>query len=337
MVEEHGLPILGSKGLAGNASSFDHLRLTLTKLLDGRARFAHAGRRHTSTLIEERVMADMSESSEETQSAGGSSPAYLLLDSESVPDGRLLGKVKYPQESLSDEEAVSRAQAEARELSRTGSDFIPVSFQVPVAVCVIRAAADFTLQRITPLGGPHFRPRDIVEQFWCGVAEHLKKHQRMKLVTFNGRGFDLPLLELAAFRYRLTCGRAYFDRSRDRFRGNHLDLLDWLTNVGANRLAGGLNLLSKILGKPGKMEVAGDHVYEMHKAGKIQEINDYCMFDTLDTYFVFLRTRVMTGEISGKQETDLVDRARAWIETKTSELPGLRTYLDNWGTWEPWP
>ena len=281
-------------------------------------------------------MADITGSSEEAQTIGGS-PAYLLLDTESVPDGRLLGKVKYPQENLTDEEAVRRAQAEAREQSRTGSDFIPVSFQIPVAVCVVRAAADFTLQRITPLGGPDFRPRDIVEQFWSGVAEHLKKYPRMKLVTFNGRGFDLPLLELAAFRYRLTCGRAYFDRSRDRYRGNHLDLLDWLTNVGANRLAGGLNLLSKILGKPGKMEVAGDQVYEMHRAGKIQEINDYCMFDTLDTYFVFLRTRVMTGEINGSHEAELVDRARVWIETKISELPGLRTYLDNWGRWEAWP
>ena len=27
----------------------------------------------------------------------------------------------------------------------------------------------------------------------------------------------------------------------------------------------------------------------------LREINDYCMFDTLDTYFVFLRTRIATG------------------------------------------
>jgi predicted PolB exonuclease-like 3'-5' exonuclease len=305
-------------------------------MLDGRAGVAHAGRRRPSATHQDRVMADIAASTDEAQTASVS-PAYLLLDTESVPDGRLLGKVKYAQENLTDEEAVRRAQVEAREQSRTGSDFIPVSFQIPVAVCVVRVAADLTLQRITPLGGPHFRPQDIVEQFWSGVAEHLKTYPRMKLVTFNGRGFDLPLLELAAFRYRLTCGRAYFDRSRDRYRGNHLDLLDWLTNLGASRLAGGLNLLSKILGKPGKMEVAGDKVYEMHRMGKIPEINEYCMFDTLDTYFVFLRTRVMLGEITGKQEAELVDRARVWIETKISELPGLRTYLENWGTWEPWP
>ena len=42
----------------------------------------------------------------------------------------------------------------------------------------------------------------IVEQFWAGAATYLKKLRgRMRLVTFNGRGFDLPLLEINAFRY----------------------------------------------------------------------------------------------------------------------------------------
>jgi len=273
----------------------------------------------------------------EDSNSATASPAYLILDTESVPDGTLLGKVKYPSENLSPEEAVRSAQAEARGHSLTGSDFLPVSFQVPVAVCVIRAASDYTLQRITCLGAPDFRPSDIVEQFWLGVTDHFKRSTRTKLVTFNGRGFDLPLMELAAFRYRVTCGPAYFDRSRNRYNSNHIDLLDWFTNLGACRLVGGLNVLSKILGKPGKMEMAGDQVYAMHQAGKIQDINDYCMFDTLDTYFVFLRTRVMIGEISGVQEEELVKQAHGWLASRTNELPALQKYLDNWGDWQPQP
>ena len=259
--------------------------------------------------------------------------AFLVLDTESVPDGRLLGKVKYPRENLTPEEAVSRAQAEAREQSRTGSDFLPPSFQFPIAVCVIRVGPEFTLQRITSLGAPDFRPRDIAEQVWLGVS----KMPKTKLVTFNGRRFDLPLLELAAFRYLVACGAAYFDQSRTRFNSNHLDLLDWLSNSGACWLTGGLDALSKILGKPGKMEVAGDQVYTMWREGKTREINDYCVFDTLDTYFVFLRTRVMAGLISGTQEEDLVARARQWLTSKVGEMPALQRYLENWGGWEPWP
>jgi predicted PolB exonuclease-like 3'-5' exonuclease len=265
-------------------------------------------------------------------------PAFLVMDSESVPDGRLLAKVKYPDEGLPPEEAVARAQAEARDRSVTGSDFLPVAFQYPVAVCILRVGADYAPQALTCLDAPFFRPRKIVEQFWGGLATYREKHkERVKLVTFNGRCFDLPLLELAAFRYGCTCGANHFNSSRNRYGGGHLDLLDWLTNFAAARIAGGLNLLSKLLGRPGKMEVAGDQVYRLHQEGRVQEINDYCMFDTLDTYFVFLRTRVMLGELTLEQEHVAGLKAREWLAAKVRDLPGLQQYLDNWGGWDPWP
>jgi predicted PolB exonuclease-like 3'-5' exonuclease len=261
----------------------------------------------------------------------GPTTAFLVLDTESIPDGRLLGKVKYPDEGLDPEEAIRRAQEEARARSSDGSDFLPVTFQYPVAVCVIRVGTDFGLQALACLDAPLFRPAEIVRKFWQGVALY-----RARLVTFNGRGFDLPLLELAAFRYGLSA-REHFYNSRNRFNGNHLDLFDWLSNYGACRLAGGLDLLAKMLGKPGKMDIAGDQVYALYRAGKHQAINDYCMFDTLDTYFVFLRSRVLSGDLTLEEEADLVGRAKEWLGSKMADLPALRQYLDNFGQWEPWP
>jgi predicted PolB exonuclease-like 3'-5' exonuclease len=264
-------------------------------------------------------------------------PAFLVLDTESVPDGRLLGKVKFPDEALAPEEAVRRAQAEARDRSRDGSDFLPVSFHYPVAACVLAVGPDFAPQAVHCLDAPHFRPRQITEAFWQGIAGSKEKYkERLKLVTFNGRGFDLPLLELAAFRYGCP-GREYFANSRNRLAGGHLDLYDWLTNFGAARLSGGLNLLAKILGKPGKMAITGEQVYRLYLEGKVQEINDYCLFDTLDTYFVFLRTRVMTGDLSLEQEKRVGQRARDWLGARVGDFPALRQYLDHWGDWEPWP
>jgi predicted PolB exonuclease-like 3'-5' exonuclease len=257
--------------------------------------------------------------------------AFLVVDTESVPDGRLLGMAKYGDEGLTPEEAIERAQAEARETSRNHSDFLPVSFQYPIAVCVVRVARDFSLEAVSCLDAPHYRPRDMVRKFWAGVAYYTKA----KLVTFNGRGFDLPLLEMAAFRYGCSA-RDYFQNSRNRFNG-HVDLLDWLNNYGAARLAGGLNVLSKLLGKPGKMEMSGDQVYGAFRAGKLREINEYCMFDTLDTYFVFLRTRVLTGDLTLEQEYDLTQQAKAFLTSKVDELPALAQYLQNWADWAPWP
>ncbi|MGF1579221.1 MAG: 3'-5' exonuclease [Gemmataceae bacterium] len=264
-------------------------------------------------------------------------PSYLIMDTESVPDGRLLSKVKYSGEDLTPEEAIERAQEEARERSSSNSDFLPVTFQYPISVCILRVGLDYQLQNLTCLDDPKFRPRKIVEAFWNGLAHYKEKYkEKLKLVTFNGRCFDLPLLELAAFRYGCN-GRTYFQTSRNRFGGGHIDLMELLTNYNAIRITGGLNLLSKLLGKPGKMEMAGDQVYSMYQQGRIQEINDYCMFDTLDTYFVFLRTRVMVGELSLADETRLVGGAKEWLQSKLSEIPALSQYLDNWAQWNPWP
>ena len=264
-------------------------------------------------------------------------PAFLIIDTESIPDGKLLARVKYAAENLSPEEAVARAQAEAREASYTNSDFLPVTFQIPIAVCVLRIGSDYTLQNLSCLDAPQFRPRKIVDHFWIGMNSYRSKYRdRIKLVTYNGRGFDLPLLEMAAFRYGVSC-RDHFTVGRKRFDGWHLDLMEWFTNYGGYRMVGGLNLLSKLLGKPGKMDVQGDMVYQLHQAGKIQEINDYCMFDTLDTYFVLLRTRVLTGELTLEQEHIAVLKAKEWLQNKCADMPAVQKYIDNWGDWLPWP
>jgi predicted PolB exonuclease-like 3'-5' exonuclease len=95
-----------------------------------------------------------------------------------------------------------------------------------------------------------------------------------------------------AFRYGYTVKRHFRDKwaGRNRFSTKHVDLQDWLSNYNAIRLNGGLNLFAKVLGKPGKMSTKGNEVYDMFLQGKIAEINDYCIHDVLDTYFIFLRT-----------------------------------------------
>src|SRR5262245_11855495 len=250
----------------------------------------------------------------------GTRTAFLVVDTESVPDGRLLSAVKYPEDNLTPEQAIERAQAEARE--KTGSDFIPVTFQVPVAVCVLRVGTDFSLQTFACLDAPHYRPAEIVKKFWSATSWY-----KAKLVTFNGRGFDMPLLEMAAFRHGVSARDHYL--ARDRYRGP-LDLMDWFTNFGGCRLDGGINLLAKLLGLPGKMGVKGDQVYQMYLDGKLQEINDYCLCDTLDTYFVFLRTRILTGDLNLEQEAELIAKAKELLESKTTEFPVLRKYLASW-------
>ena len=110
-----------------------------------------------------------------------------------------------------------------------------------------------------------------------------------------------------------------------------------LTNFGASRFNGGLNLAANLPGKPGKIEVQGNMVQDLYNDGKLAEINDYCRCDVLDTYFVFLRTSVLLGRITLDQEKELVEHTHEWLLARQDESAAFRTYLEHWGSWNnPW-
>jgi 3'-5' exonuclease len=263
---------------------------------------------------------------------------YLVFDVESVADAPLVAKLRYAGQSLDPAAAVRRYRDEL--LEKYESDFIPYSFQVPISVTVAKVTAEFRLEDVVVLDEPKFRPHVITEHFWRGW----EKYRRPTLVSFNGRGFDLPLLELAAFRYGVSVpgwfqvsGKS-FDQPRSRYNlAAHIDLCELLTNFGSTRFTGGLNLAANLLGKPGKMDVHGDMVQDMYDNGQLAEINDYCRCDVLDTYFVFLRTRVLLGQITLEAEHQLIIQTKKWLESKADTSPAFQCYLDHWGDWpNPW-
>jgi predicted PolB exonuclease-like 3'-5' exonuclease len=270
--------------------------------------------------------------------SSASAVQYLVFDVESVADAKLVARLQYPGESVEPAEAVRRYREELTEKYK--SDFIPYTFQIPVSVAVAKVAADFRLIDLVVLDEPEFRPHVIVENFWRGW----EKYRRPTLVSFNGRGFDLPLLELAAFRYGLSMpawfpvGAKAYDQPRNRYNLQaHIDLCELLTNFGSTRFVGGLNLAANILGKPGKMDVQGHMVQDMYDEGRLAEINDYCRCDVLDTYFVFLRTRVLAGRLPLDTEQQIIADTKGWIEEKSTDIGAYRLYLDHWGDWpNPW-
>jgi predicted PolB exonuclease-like 3'-5' exonuclease len=263
---------------------------------------------------------------------------YLVFDTESVADGALVARLRYAAEQLSAEEAVVRYRAELQE--KYQSDFIPYTYQVPAAIVVAKVAADYHLLDVVALDEPRFRPHVMTEHFWRGW----ERYGRPTLVSFNGRNFDVPLLELAAFRYGVSVPGWFhstakgYEQPRNRYNTEaHLDLQDLLTNFGVCRFTGGLNLAANLLGKPGKLDVQGHMVQDLYAAGRLAEIVDYCRCDVLDTYFVFLRTRVLTGLLTRSAEQQLIAQTKVWLEAQRQSIPAYRTYLDHWGDWpDPW-
>jgi predicted PolB exonuclease-like 3'-5' exonuclease len=262
--------------------------------------------------------------------------AYLVFDTESIADAALVAKLRYTGEALEPAEAVRRYRAEL--MAKWDSDFIPYTFQIPISAAVGKVTGDYRLLDVVMLDEPEVRPSHIVEKFWRGWDIY----RRPTLVSFNGRNFDIPLMELAAFRYGIAIPGWFGSGGRDvpRTRYNvqaHLDLCELLTNFGCTRFHGGLNLAANLLGKPGKMDVHGDMVQDMYDAGRLCEINDYCRCDVLDTYFVFLRTRVLVGQLKLEDEQALIAQTKAWLEQNAGRVRAYAMYLEHWGDWpNPW-
>jgi len=240
---------------------------------------------------------------------GRSVMEILVFDMETRVDKELLRRVRYPGQMLSDDEAYERMRDELD--WATGSDFFPLTFQVPVSIALVRAGEDYVLSGLEVLGADALSEAGLVQAFWS----RLEAFEGM-LVSFNGRAFDLPVLELQALRHGCSAPNYFGDRNGLRARhGRHCDLYDWLTNGGAMRLRGGLDLVAKLVGLPGKGDVSGADVQMLWERGAWEDIHRYCRDDVLQTYFLFLRIEHMRGRLSAER--------LAQVETATSEYRAL--------------
>jgi predicted PolB exonuclease-like 3'-5' exonuclease len=235
-------------------------------------------------------------------------------------------RVQYAGLALSAEEALARAQNKSTAFSPGG--FLPLTYQLPVALCFARVAADFHLLALGHADVPHFRPRHIAQAFWNELAE-----TEATLVSFNGRAFDVPVLELAAFRYGIAAPR-HFQRgggkTRYRYGDGHIDVRTVLTNHGAYWFDGGLQACARLLGKSGANTMTGQDVLEWYRQGRLDLISERCCFDVLDTYFAFIRSRLMVGCIDVKQEQRVIADAKSWIESQSRAHAYLRRYTECW-------
>ncbi|TWT49863.1 putative 3'-5' exonuclease related to the exonuclease domain of PolB [Thalassoglobus neptunius] len=270
--------------------------------------------------------------------ASSSEVAYLIFDVEAVGDGDLIAKVRYPTEKLSAPEGLRKYRDEL--LEKTGRDVLPPTFVLPASVAVAKVGRDFRLIGLSVLDEPDYRPHIITEGFWNGW----RHYGRPTFVTFNGRGYDMPVLEYAAYRYGLAIPDWFnvsapaYEQCRNRYNSrSHIDMMDLFSNFGATRMNGGLNLLANLIGKPGKSGIDGSQVQDMFDAGRLKEINDYCRCDVLDTYFVFLRTRVLLGLLSLEDEGTIVAETKAWLEDQRDNDQAIAHYLEGWGDWVPPP
>ena len=249
------------------------------------------------------------------------------FDIETIPDVEF-GRRMYGLEDLSDED-VGTALTFMRQ-QQTGSDFLPLHLHRVVAISVAFRSGDGF--RVWTLGDRDADEAEIIRRFFEGIERYSPE-----LVSWNGGGFDLPVLHYRALRHGIQAPRYWEtgDNDRDfrynnylsRFHWRHLDLMDVLAGFQPRGRAS-LDQVAVMLGFPGKLGMSGDKVWETWLAGGIDDIRDYCETDVLNTFLVYLRFEFMRGHLDAAGLEREYGVVRAALEEMNR--PHLNEFLAAW-------
>jgi len=155
------------------------------------------------------------------------------------------------------------------------------------------------------------------------------------VVTWNGRGFDMPVITSRALRHGIGMPWWFQDRNT-RYRYStegHFDLMDFLADFGATKNAR-LDVYAKLVGLPGKVGVDGSQVAPMVHAGKLDEVNSYCLCDVAQTAGIFLRVELLRGALDRTHYRELARGLLAFfdgqprLEPVTSKIDRARFLLE---------
>ena len=252
----------------------------------------------------------------------------LVFDLETIPDAEGLRRLN-PQWSDLGDTALIEAALEARRESH-GNDFLPLHLQkIAVVGCVFRDDQGF---RVKTLG----RPEDPEDVLIAGFFKTIG-HYTPTLVSWNGSGFDLPVLHYRSLIHGVAAPR-YWDTGEDdrefkfnnylnRYHNRHVDLMDVLAKFNG-RANAPLDQLAKLCGFPGKLGMDGGQVWQAWHEGRRDEVRAYCETDVVNTWLVYCRYRLIKGDLDAtayQAELELVRDA-----LRESGADHWREYLSAW-------
>lgn len=221
----------------------------------------------------------------------------LVFDIETVPDV-VSGRRLYELQNLSDKD-VAEIMFHKRREETGGSDFIRHHLQRIVAISAVLSSSDGV--KVWSLGTVDSSEKDLIERFFSGLERYVPT-----LVSWNGSGFDLPVLHYRALLHGVAAPRYWDQGEQDRdfkwnnylsrYHARHTDLMEVLSGFQP-RANVRLDEIATMLGFPGKMGMSGAKVWGYFQDGMIDEIRDYCETDVLNTYLVFLRFEMIRGNL----------------------------------------
>lgn len=253
--------------------------------------------------------------------------SVLVFDIETIPDIQS-GKKIYELDGLSDADCAEAMFALRRE--KTGNDFLPHYLQKVAAISLV--LQNGPQLKVWSLGDESADEKEIITRFFAGIDKHTPT-----LVSWNGGGFDLPVLHYRAL-YHGIAAPSYWETGENlqnfrwnnylsRYHYRHLDLMDVLSGYQMRAVAP-LDDIASMLGFPGKMGMSGSKVWEQYMQGNLKGIRDYCETDVLNTYCVYLRFEKMRGNIGEKEYQQNIDDLKSYLLSE-KEKHHLQEFLAN--------
>ena len=252
----------------------------------------------------------------------------LVFDIETIPDTDGLRKLLDLPADTSAEDVANIAFHQRRQ--KNGSDFLPLQQHRVVAIsCALREGNNF---KVWTLGAADEPEGQIIQRFFDGIEKYTPN-----VVSWNGGGFDLPVLHYRGLIHGVTAPR-YWDMGEDdrefkwnnyisRYHMRHLDLMDLLA-MYQPRANAPLDEIAQLCGFPGKFGMDGSKVWDAYKAGEIEAIRNYCETDVANTYLVFLRFQLMRGSLNQEAYTREISLVRDTLASYSA--PHWQEFLAAW-------
>jgi len=252
----------------------------------------------------------------------------LVFDIETIPDVDGLRRLHRLPATLADADVVGWAQQQRR--AATGGDFLPLYLHRVVAIaCAMREGNAF---RVWSLGEASDAEPEVIRRFYDGVDRYTPQ-----LVSWNGGGFDLPVLNHRALIHGVIAAKFWdwgdddrefrFNSYLGRYHTRHLDLMDVLA-MYQPRASAGLDVMARLCGFPGKLGIDGSQVHTAFAAGKIDEIRRYCETDAMNTYLLYLRFQLMRGILTAAEYAMEISLAREKLVA--SVQPHWQEFIAAW-------
>ena len=252
----------------------------------------------------------------------------LVFDIETIPDTDGLKKLLDLPADTSAEDVANIAFHQRRQ--KNGSDFLPLQQHRVVAIsCALREGNNF---KVWTLGAADEPEGQIIQRFFDGIEKYTPN-----VVSWNGGGFDLPVLHYRGLIHGVTAPR-YWDMGEDdrefkwnnyisRYHMRHLDLMDLLA-MYQPRANAPLDEIAQLCGFPGKLGMDGSKVWDAYKAGEIEAIRNYCETDVANTYLVFLRFQLMRGVLNAEVYAREIELVRDTLSAYG--VAHWKEFLDAW-------